>query len=155
PPVSTTSLPLDARPLPPRPAFVKPPVLASDILREEVAPIAPAQSAARIAVGCFGLAFACLALASFFGIVPRAPGIFLGSLGTALVAGVAVVVPAPYAARASMAAVAGLVPLTLGATGEGPLAAVGHEGSMRAGLGLVVVTVLPGVLLFRARYRAF
>jgi hypothetical protein len=154
PPMSTTSLPVDARPSSPV-MRVMPPVLASDMLREELAPIAPARRSIRIGLGTFAAVFALAAIASRVGLVPRTAGVFEGSLATATLAGLAALLPAPYAARASLAAVAGLAPLVLGARGLGPLAAIGHEGALRAGTGLVLVTALPGALLFRARYRAF
>ena len=154
PPMSTTSLPADARPS--RPAMrVKPPVLASDMLREELAPIAPARRLIRVWLGTFAIVFAFAAVASRVGLAPRAAGVFEGSVATAVLAGLAALLPAPYVTRASLAAIAGLAPLVLGARGLGPLAAIGGEGALRAGVGLVLVTALPGALLFRARYRAF
>ncbi len=152
--MSTTSLPVDARPSAPLMA-VKPPLLASDMLREEVAPLAPARRVIRIGLGAFAAVFALAAIGARFGLAPAASGVFLGSVGTALVALLATFLPAPYAARASLAAVAGVLPLLLGAIGYGPLAAIGHEGALQATLGLVMITALPGALLFRARYRAF
>jgi hypothetical protein len=101
--MSTSSLPPDAESLPRVPLKVKPPVLASEILREEVAPIAPARRAIRLV----------------------------------------------------LAGAAGLVPLALGATGDGPLASLAFEGGSRAAACLVGAMLLPGALLFRARYRAF
>jgi hypothetical protein len=154
-PVSTTSLPADARPVAAKRVLAKPPVLASDILREEVAPIAPAQRLVRIWLGLFALAFVAAAIASVEGFGPASPGVLAGSIATAIVATIGAFLPAPYAARASLAAIAGLVPLALGARGEGPLAACGFDGTLHAATGLVLVTALPGALLFRARYRAF
>jgi len=154
--MSTSSLPPDVQPisiapLPP----IKPPVLASDILREEVAPIAPAQRAVRIWLVGFAMAFALVAVASRLGFGPPSRNVFNGSLATAVVALLAALLPAPYAARASLAIIAGLVPLALGAMGEGPLAAVGFQGHLAGAAGLVLITLLPGALFFRARYRAF
>ena len=154
PPVSTTSLPTDARPIVVKRILAKP-VLASDILREEVAPIAPAQVLVRIWLGLFALAFVAAAVASFEGFGPASPGVFAGSVATAIVATIGAIVPAPYAARASLAAIAGLVPLAMGVRGEGPLAACDFDGTLHAATNLVLVTALPGALLFRARYRAF
>jgi len=140
---------------PPSDPPAKPPVLASDMLREEVAPIAPAQRAIRIWLGMLALAFALAAAASMLGLEARMPGGLEGTWATAIVAAIAAVIPAPYVARASLAAVAGLVPLVLGALGRGPLAAIGFEGPARSLTGVALVTLLPGALLFRARYRAF
>jgi hypothetical protein len=154
--MSTTSLPPDlGSAAPSRPALIKPPVLASDILREEVAPIAPGQRAVRIWLSALAAAFVLVAIATRFGFGPPSPSVFSGSLATAVVALIAAVLPAPYAARACLAVTAGLVPLALGALGEGPLAAIGHEGGLSAMAGLALVTLLPGALFFRGRYRAF
>ncbi len=155
PPVSTTSLPVDAVDEPVVTAKIKPPVLASDILREEVAPIAPAQGALRIWLAAFAIAFAAGAAASWAGFGPRSPGVVTGCLATAFVALLAATLPVPYAVRASLAAVSGLVPLAMGVRSEGPLAALGFEGTGHAAALLVLTTLLPGALLFRARYRAF
>ncbi|WP_394841589.1 hypothetical protein LZC95_31500 [Pendulispora brunnea] len=156
PPMSTSSLPPEVRPITIAPrALIKPPVLASDILREEVAPMAPAQRAMRIWLLGFALAFAAVGVASRLGFGPSSLNVLTGSLATAAVALLATFLPAPYAARASLAIVAGVVPLGLGAMGEGPLAALGFEGGLRGTAGLVLITLLPGSLLFRARYRAF
>lgn len=153
--MSMTSLPVGVPRSPSSRPSVLPPVLASDILREEVAPIAPGQTILRVWLGGFSLVFGLAALASFMGLGSHAPGVFGGSLATAIVAAVAALVPVPYAARASLAVVVGLVPLVMGVRGDGPLTAIGFEGTLYAGAGLMTVTALPGALLFRARYRAF
>jgi len=154
--MSTSSLPPDVRPIAIAPRVpIKPPVLASDILREEVAPMAPAQRLVRMWLVGFALAFVAVGVASRMGFGPPSPNVLTGSLATAVVALLAALLPAPYAARASLAVIAGLVPLALGAMAEGPLAAVGYEGGLWATASLALVTLLPGALLFRARYRAF
>lgn len=156
PPMSTSSLPPEVQPISIVPLVpIKPPVLASDILREEVAPIAPAQRTIRMWLVGFALAFVAMAVTSRLGFGPPAGNVFTGSLATAAVALLAALLPAPYAARASLAVIAGLVPLALGVSGEGPLAALGFEGWSWGCAGLVLVTLLPGALLFRSRYRAF
>lgn len=155
PPMSMTSLPVGVPRSPSSRPCVQPPVLASDILREEVAPIAPGQTILRVWLAGFSLVFGLAALASFLGLGSNAPGVFGGSLATAIVAAVAALVSVPYAARASLAVVVGLVPLLMGVGGDGPLSAIGFEGTLNAGAGLLTVTALPGALLFRARYRAF
>jgi len=155
PPMSMSSIATSV-PIPPSiPPPCKPPVLASDILREEVAPFRPAQRAVRAWLGAYALAFALAATASMYGFGAPMPGALEGAWVTAIVAAIAAIAPVPYAARASLAAIAGLVPLTLGALGEGPLAAIGFEGPVPSVAGIVLVTFLPGALLFRARYRAF
>jgi hypothetical protein len=163
PPMSTSSLPA-SRKIPLRIPPVRPPVLASDILRVEVAPRAPAQRAIRIAL----LAFAAMSLIAAFaassglpqvtGLAAtrlRAPWAFEGAVATAVVAAIAAFAPLPYAVRAVVAAVAGAVPLGMGASGLGPLARLGDEGFFPAIAMLAMATALPAALVFRARYRAF
>ena len=103
----------------------------------------------------FAVAFGSAALASYAGVTQPMRGGLSGSLVTAILAGIAAAAPAPYAARAGLAAIAGLVPLALGAQGQGPLAAIGANGARQAAASLVLVTVLPAALFFRAQYRAF
>jgi hypothetical protein len=156
--MSMTSIPVSSKPHAAPPLVVKPPVLASDILREEVAPIAPGKRLVRIALGAFAATFAIGALAArvpFGAIQITAPSAFEGSVAIATLAALAAAVRLPYAFRAWLAAALGLLPLLLGVIGLGPLAALGAEGSMRAALTIPMVTLLPAALVFRARYRAF
>jgi hypothetical protein len=153
--MSTTSLPPDAVPAPSNEPAVKPPVLASDILREEVAPLAPARRLIRIWLGTFALACAFSATAARFGFGPHTANVFEGSLVAAILASIGAAVPASYTARATMAIVSGLSLLVLGALERGPLAPLGHLGVFRAAMGILLVLTLPPALLFRSRYRAF
>src|ERR1700721_4403833 len=95
PPMSTSSLSPSAKRIPLRIPPVKPPVLASDILREEVAPQAPGQKAVRVsllALSAIGLA---MALASAVGVGATrlaAPQGLEISLGTAFAAAVLAVI---------------------------------------------------------------
>jgi hypothetical protein len=155
PPISTTSLPSTKTQFQTPTPIVKPPILASDILRDEVAPIAPARVLMRAWLGGLALAFGVVAFASQTGIAPQSEAGLGGSVAAAVVAAIAAVAPAPYAARAVLAAIAGLVPLVLGVRGEGPLAPLSADGQWPAAALAVFATALPGVLLFRARYRAF
>jgi len=155
PPMSTTSLPSGSQPAPASAPSIKPPILASDILREEVAPLAPATSAMRRWLLALGVGFGLLAAASFEGLLPAAPFAVSASLVTAGVAILAWLAPVPYTVRASLATLAGLLPLVLGAVQQGPLAPLGSESDIEAGAGLVLLTLLPAALFFRAQYRAF
>ncbi len=155
PPMSTTSLPSSAEPIEPSAPSIKPPILASDILREEVAPLAPASAAMRHWILALGVGFALLGAASFEGFVPAGYLAVSASLVTSGAAALAWIGPVPYAARAGLATLAGLVPLVLGAEQKGPLALLGLEGPVQGGAGLVLVTLLPAALFFRAQYRAF
>src|SRR5437016_6320422 len=101
PPMSTTSLPEDADPLPTQTAKVRPPVLASDILRDDVAPVAPARRAIRLWLALFSLVFLAIALFAQVGLGARANA--TGAYATAAVALLGVVLPVPYAIRAVLA----------------------------------------------------
>ena len=156
PPMSMTTLPTDSTPPPPSSQSrvpVAPPVLASDILREDVAPLAPAQRLIILWLLLFSLAFGAAAVFSFLGIFP--PALFQASAATAVIAALAALLPVPYTVRAILGVTASLVPLVLGAHGEGPLAAMHGRGALFDQATLVALTILPGALLFRSRYRAF
>ncbi len=152
--MSTTSLPAEAGRSAPR-ASVNPPILASDILREEVAPRAPARTTIRLWLAGFAAACALSAAAARLGFGPHTSRVFEGSLLAAGLAGLGALVPAPYVARALVAALAGLALLGLGALERGPLAPLGHDGVGHAAATVALATLLPAALLFRARFRAF
>ena len=155
PPMSMTTLPTDSTPPPPNSQRqpVAPPVLASDILRDDVAPIAPAQRLIILWLLLFSIAFGAAAVFSFLGIFPAS--LLQTSAATAVIAAFAALLPVPYTIRALLAVTASLVPLVLGAHGEGPLAAMHGRGALFDQATLVALTILPGALLFRSRYRAF
>jgi hypothetical protein len=160
PPMSTTSLPSSSERAPSSPpAAAKPPILASDILREEIAPLAPARSAIRGLLLPLVLGFAAWAAASAFGWTsgtgaPPGPPFEAGVALVTAAAALAALFGGPYAARASLATVAGMTPLVLGARGQGPLASIA-AGGLAGGASLVVITILPAALFFRSQYRAF
>jgi hypothetical protein len=152
--MSTTSVPANIkreRSLTP----VAPPILASDILREEVAPRAPGRNRMRIWLAVFALACLLSAGAAHFGLGPHSARVIEGCVGAALIAGLGALLPIPYVVRAALAMAAGLALLVLGAAEGGPLAPIGENGILPATATLLFVTALPGALLFRARYRAF
>ncbi|HEX7666470.1 MAG TPA: hypothetical protein VF407_18215 [Polyangiaceae bacterium] len=155
PPMSMSTLPNDSVPPPPSsaPRPVAPPILASDILRDDVAPVAPAQKLIVAWLVLFSLAFGTAAIFAWLGIF--AHELFVPSVVTAIVAACAALLPVPYLTRALLAAMASLVPLALGAQGYGPLAAMRTRGDWLDASTIAALTFLPGVLLFRSRYRAF
>jgi hypothetical protein len=157
--MSTSSLPASSKfRAPAAPVIVKPPILASDILREEVAPREPARRAIQVALLAFAATFGLAALAATGALGPvrlDAPLALEGSEATAVVATLAALAPWSYAARATLAAVAGLAPLALAAARLGPLAPLGDDGLVAACAFAAMATLLPAALVFRARYRAF
>ncbi|MEO8799172.1 MAG: hypothetical protein ABI551_14885, partial [Polyangiaceae bacterium] len=156
PPMSMSTLPTDS--IPPAapssaPQPIAPPILASDILRDEVAPVAPAQRLIVAWLILFALAFGTAAVFAWLGIF--AHELFVPSAVMAIVAGCAALLPIPYGTRAVLAAMVSLVPLMLGTQGYGPLAAMRARGDWLDASTIAALTFLPGVLLFRSRYRAF
>lgn len=158
PPMLTSSLPASAKRIPTRLPPVRPPVLASDILREEVAPRAPAQRAVRVVLIAFSaISVVGAFLASSWVGQARlsAPWALEGAVITAVVAAVATLAPLPYGVRAGVAALVGAIPLGMGAASLGPMARLGDDGTWRAVAMATMATALPAALLFRSRYRAF
>jgi hypothetical protein len=134
------------------------PLLASEVLREEIAPIEPARRMSRLWLGAIALGLALLGVAVRLGIGSPAldpgAGTIAFSAGGAAVA--VAVLPFPYALRAAVSFLLGGVLMLLGMRGAGPLAGLAVDGGFALDAArLVTVTVLPAALLFRARYRAY
>jgi hypothetical protein len=131
-------------------------VLASEALREDLAPHEPDRSSARWAAASAGLLLAVLAVAVRLGFGPS--GSHAASIGFAA-AGAAValsLLPFSYSVRAGAFSGLGLLLMGLGLEGVGPLDGLG--GPVRAAedvARLVTLSTLPAALLFRARYRAY
>lgn len=129
-------------------------VLASEALKEDLAPIEPGRGAGRLAIGGVAISLAFLGLALRHGVgrgtLPAdASSVTLAAAGAGLaVAGL----PFSYSLRAAAAATLGLALIGLGADGAGPLV-IARSGSDLARL--LALAFLPGALLFRARYRAY
>src|SRR5580658_2227104 len=145
PPMSTTSLPPGRESVPSTRSVVKAPILASDILREEIAPLAPARSALRALLVPLSLGLLIWGGASLAGLTPGPPFEASAAFITAGAAGLAALIPGPYGARAVLAILAGFLPLAL----------LGAQGEVAAGSGVVLATLLPASLFFRSQYRAF
>jgi hypothetical protein len=129
-------------------------VLASECLREDVAPREPGAMRGRWVTIGIGVALAFLGLAMRLGNDPT-PGAASIAIGAAGAAGALAVLPFSYTIRAVSIAALGVLLMALGLEGSGPLAAgrVGGGGSELARL--LTLATLPGALLFRARYRAY
>ncbi len=131
------------------------PLLASEALMEDLAPVEPSRDVARLWCAVVGVGFAALGILPLVGLRPggaQAAGFsfFLG--GVALVAALTKV---SYRQRAYAMLVLGLLVVLTGLGGTGPAAFIARD---TAGLGLArafAAIALPGALLFRARYRAY
>ncbi len=134
------------------------PLLASEVLREELAPLRPLAPRCRIWFAGLAVAIALLAVAMRAGLGAPALGADDATLGfSAAGALLAIaVLPFPYAARAALVAIVGIVLMVLGLRGAGPLAGLAVDGSwLRGTARLTTITLLPAALLFRAHYRAY
>src|SRR4051812_10241519 len=132
-----------------------PPVLASDVLREDLAPTEPGRRASRIWDAGVAAAFLGVGLClrwrlGVTGVSPEAAAVCLAA---AAATGVTAIVPFPYLWRAVVGALVGLTVVGLGLAGGGPLALLA-SGNW-AGFRIIASIALPAALLFRAHYRAY
>lgn len=129
-------------------------VLASEALKEDIAPLEPGRGAGRLGIGGVALALALLGLALRLGVgrgvLPsNASSVTFAAAGAA--AAVAAL-PFSYSIRAAAAASVGFALMAFGAERMGPVSvATSWPDTAR----LVALVTLPGALLFRARYRAY
>lgn len=139
-------------------ATPKAPLLASEVLREELAPLQPGASACRLWLAGIALAMVMLGLAMRLGVGVPAIRIDASTLSFSMAGALVAiaVLPFPYAVRASLALLLGAGMMALGLRGSGPLAGIAVDGSVARTIArLVVLTALPAALLFRSRYRAY
>ncbi|WP_437594709.1 hypothetical protein [Sorangium sp. So ce1000] len=144
---SSPVIPVEAAPASTRENVTKP-LLASEALMEDLAPMRPAQDAARIWCAAVGVGFLLLGGLSIVGLRPDGvvagpPAFVLGivALFTALTS-------VSYRQRALAMVVLGAIATVIGLQSSGT--AVGW-GTARA----VAATALPAALVFRSRYRAY
>lgn len=127
------------------------PLLASDALREDLAPIEPGKAGARYWGVILGaLLCAMTALGSFELWTGWVPQLAVGAM--ALLAGA---LPVPYALRASALLLAATAAAILGVSGLGPMAGIARPLGEWGLLHFLAGAGLPAALMFRARYRAF
>lgn len=134
-----------------------PPVLASEILREDVAPLRPWDRAFRVWDIALGLAVVLAGVAVHAGMVPSSPiGAWISyAIGAALIGlGMA---PLPYTARGTGSLLLGMLTVGLGLARLGPLDGLvaADQSPIWATAKVMAATALPAALLFRARYRAY
>jgi hypothetical protein len=136
-----------------------PPILASDVLREDLAPIEPGRKASRLWDG--GLALLYLAvgicLRLDLGVAGVSPDAGAACLAAAAAVAATAVVPFPYVWRAIVGGLIGASVVTLGLFGGGPLALVVGPGSTPwiEPFRVLTCVTLPATLLFRSHYRAY
>ncbi|HEY6556499.1 MAG TPA: hypothetical protein VI072_04470 [Polyangiaceae bacterium] len=142
-----------------RPSLRRPkPLLASEALCDELAPLEPARRAVRAWLVGVTLTLACLGLAFRLGVGPTALRLDAATLSFSSAGALLAValLPFPYALRAGVAALLGAALMALGLRGAGPLAGLAIDGgTARVLLRLLALCALPAALLFRAHYRAY
>lgn len=131
------------------------PLLASEALMEDLAPLEPAAGAARWWCAALGVGFLALGGFSAAGLRPGGALTAVPSLLLAVVAFVAVLPRVAYSQRAFAMVVLGLLAAALGLRGTGPAMGLGLGGVGWGLLRMSAAFTLGAALLFRARYRAY
>jgi hypothetical protein len=134
------------------------PLLASEALREEVAPLEPARQHCRAWLAVIAVGLAAIGIAFRLGVGAPAIEPSAGTIAFSAAGAIAAVaaLPFPYALRAGVALLLGVVLMLLGMRGSGPLAGLEVDGgSARDVARLVALSALPAALLFRSSYRAY
>jgi hypothetical protein len=136
-----------------------PPILASEVLREDLAPLEPGRRASRWWDGGVALLFLAVGVCLRFGfgvssISPQAGAICLAA---AAATGATGLVPFPYLWRAVGGGSAGAIVVALGLFGAGPLALLAGPVSnpLTEVFRVMTCVTIPAALLFRTHYRAY
>lgn len=133
------------------PALVAP-VLASQIMREEVAPLEPEALSCRFWLASLGVCFTLLGIALPNPSFQSSVSLFAAALALLLIA----VIRIPYRTRAGAAATVGGAFLISGLVVPGPLLVLVQELGLFDSVKLVfAITLLPAALLFRSHYREY
>jgi hypothetical protein len=138
-----------------RTPIARPPILASEVLREDVAPLEPAKSTLRNWIAALAFCMACSGVLVRARLVQAPPWAELYAYGAAVAIGVSLLLR--YRTRGILVLGVGVATVGLGLAGRGPLSGLvapqdffGAEVSR-----FLAATALPAALLFRARYRAY
>lgn len=133
-------------------------VLASEALRDDLAPIQPSHGLGRIVLAVVGVALIVAGVAMRHGIGPfgQPPDAASVAFATGGASIALAALPFPYALRAGAALALGLGLMLAGSQGTGPLGGMAADGGLfRDFARLAALSALPGALLFRAQYRAY
>ncbi|MBM4359713.1 MAG: hypothetical protein FJ096_16540 [Deltaproteobacteria bacterium] len=131
--------------LPPRP------LLASEALRDDLAPVEPLAKPARIVAAAGGVILAGTAWSPAWEPAGK-PWVELASAACALAIGT---LPVGYQARAGALLTVGMLVALVGIAGSGPASVVAYALGEWGVLALLAAVVLPATLLFRCHYRAY
>ncbi|HVU02726.1 MAG TPA: hypothetical protein VHE30_13285 [Polyangiaceae bacterium] len=131
-------------------------VLASEALREDVAPRHPGARRGRLALLGTGAAFGLVAGAAHARVPLFGSQVGAVSAAACLSTVALAALPLRYTARAVAASVLGAALLVLGMLGVGPAGALADSAAGSQALPrALALGLLPGALLFRAQYRAY
>ncbi len=145
-------------PQPPASASRAKPLLASEVLREQAAPLEPGRHAMRAWLLGTAVLFAGLGLAfgRGFGVPGLAAEASLIAYAAAGALAALAALPFPYAVRAGLAVLISVSTMALGLRGAGPLAGLEADGGvLRDATRLIGATALPAALMFRAHYTEY
>jgi hypothetical protein len=131
------------------------PLLASDALMEDLAPVEPARAGARFWSAGLGLAFAAFGALALLGPSDGGLDVAIPSFVLAGIAIVAALTRVTYRQRAVAMVVLGLLCAVLGLRGIGPATGIAVGGFAWGLCRVVAAIALPAALIFRSRYRAY
>ncbi len=136
-----------------------PPILASEVLREDLAPTEPGRRASRLWDAVVAVLFLAVGICLRFdlGVADLAPQAGAICLAAAAAIGATALVPFPYVWRAAVGGLVGAVVVVAGLFGGGPLALLGDAASATwlESFRVITCVALPAALLFRSHYRAY
>lgn len=147
-----------SHPRPRRQAVRERPLLASEVLREDAAPLEPARTAVRVWLGAAAIVL--VALGAAFGRGAGVPGLehesaLLSFAGAGALAAVALL-PFPYGVRALLSLLVAMALMALGLRGAGPLSGLAVDGGLgRDATRLLAVVALGAALMFRSSYAEY
>lgn len=131
------------------------PVLASEALMEDLAPVEPLRQQARVLCVISGLVFALLGALPLLGLQMGGRAALVPAEVVGAVTLFAAVAHVTYRQRAVAMVALGAIVAILGIAGMGPARGIAHGGALWSVAQMVAAAALPATLLFRARYRAF
>ncbi len=140
----------------PPPSSGTKPLLASEVLASERAPIEPDGVAVRSLLGSIAVGLLLVGGALQAGLGPSTPDASPIAFGAAGMVATLALLPFPYAVRAALSLLVGGVLMALGLRASGPLAGLVVDGGQGRDLvRMLTLTLLPGALMVRARYASY
>lgn len=154
PPVSEAPIsPSQTSPATPRPPSR--PMLASEALIEDLAPVEPLGQNARTLSVVAGVVFVLLGAVPVIGVEIGGRAAVFPSLVAGAVTLFAAFAQVTYRKRAVAMVALGAIVAALGIAGMGPARGTAEGGAIWSAARTIAAAALPATLLFRARYRAF